>query len=608
MTAAGVPAASPADRVRPVQATRSVRRSRGRALPITLLLATLATLPFEGAWLRSVSLGDGRWVMTDVELLALLAIGAWVLVLIAERRLPRVPRGVAGALVALAALTWVSAATAGVNSTLGFVVAARATLAWGLFLVTADLLGGWRGALAASVVIVAAGTVSAMAGWLAAAQGSMDGIFGAGRLFTVGGVARMAGTWDYPTIAAMAWEAVVLLALPLVAWRPDGGGRARAWLPVIAGSVVVAIVGGAILATLTRGAFVGLTVGLAVVLMGAWRLRSRALAVVGVGAGAVLAIGAAAVYLALPLPIERLFRESDSALYGADYTVTGRLAAPPGSQLAVDVSVRNTGLATWRPDGHQPWVLAAIWLDPRSHAQLTDHQVAALLPGPVHPGASVELRAVVQAPGVPRELELAWDMQQVGVVEFSERDVPVAITRVLLDREAAARPQPVTPADRLLLYPTKLPTLDRADLWTAAVRLIEKHPLLGVGPGAYRRVYGAELGLSRWDTQIHANDLYLELAATTGLLGLMAFLATVASSVGHGVRGLLDAGHGGRAARRPGLLIVGTFAATAAALGHGILDHFLVFTPMAILFWVPLGLAVALAGGLRRQPGEEVAR
>ena len=44
--------------------------------------------------------------------------------------------------------------------------------------------------------------------------------------------------------------------------------------------------------------------------------------------------------------------------------------------------------------------------------------------------------------------------------------------------------------------------------------------------------------------------------------------------------------------------MIGGLAATAAALGHGIVDHFLVFVPMAILFWVPLGMAVGLAATL----------
>ncbi len=157
----------------------------------------------------------------------------------------------------------------------------------------------------------------------------------------------------------------------------------------------------------------------------------------------------------------------------------------------------------------------------------------------------------------------------------------------------------VTEPHRVLLYPTKLRVLDRAELWTAAIRLAEKHPLLGVGPGAYRRVYGAELGLSRWDTQIHANDLYLELAATTGLLGLAAFLVTVGLSMRLSLRGL-------RASVRPHdgsvavLVVAGSLAATGAALGHGIVDHFLVFTPMAILFWVLLGLGVGLAATIAR--------
>lgn len=60
----------------------------------------------------------------------------------------------------------------------------------------------------------------------------------------------------------------------------------------------------------------------------------------------------------------------------------------------------------------------------------------------------------------------------------------------------------------------------------AALRAYRDYPLLGVGPGLYRyryRDYAGQVGLRVLTTMRRAHCLYLELAAETGTLGLMAF-------------------------------------------------------------------------------------
>ena len=122
--------------------------------------------------------------------------------------------------------------------------------------------------------------------------------------------------------------------------------------------------------------------------------------------------------------------------------------------------------------------------------------------------------------------------------------------------------------------------------------------MLGIGPGGYRMVYGAELGMTRWDTRVHANNLALELTATTGILGVSAFLAVVLLAARQALRGLRPP-RPGLGPSLPAALIAGSVAATAAAFGHGLVDHFLVFAPMAILFWVLLGIGTGLGLGAR---------
>lgn len=580
------------------------RRTRLRLSPTVVLAGlalTLLLLPFEGLLLRTVEAAGGRFAITDVEAAAAVTLAMWLVLLAADRRLPRLPRSVTLGVGTLALVTLASAVVAGPNQELGLQVAVRAGLAWGLALVSIDLVRTTAAAAGLLTTLVSTVSIAAAVGWIGAWNGSMDGLFGAGRLFTVGGVPRMAGTWDYPTIAAMAWSATLLAIVPLLAlrWR---GRRAAVLLGVAAAA---ALLGASVLLTLTRGAFLGIGAGVLVMLVVGAALRDRRLMLVAIGAAGLVIIGAGAVYLRSPLPLERLVTESDRALYGAHYGVPGRIAVPPGGVAALDVVVTNAGIATWRPDVDTPWQLAAVWISPETRAVASRHVVAGRLPGPVRPGESAAVEVAITVPTDPGSYDLAWDMQQAGVADFSERGVPVAITRVIVDVDAGSRPVPVVVPERLLLYPNVLPVLDRAQLWTAAIRIVERDPLLGVGPGAYRRVYGAELGLTRWDTQIHANNLYLELAATTGLLGLGAFLVAVGALL-RPVMGALR-----RARRRAGtptpraLMITGTVAATAAALAHGIVDHFLVFAPMAILFWVLLGIGAGLALGWepRAEPG-----
>ncbi|MFN8621976.1 MAG: O-antigen ligase family protein [Chloroflexota bacterium] len=573
------------------------------------LLATLLLAPFEGLLLTVVRFPDARFRITDVELAGALTFLAWVALLVVERRRPAIPRRILVALAALGGVVAASALAAGDNRDLASQVTSRVVLGWMLLLVTVDTVRRPRMALVVLAAVAAIGSISALVGWIAASRDSMDGLFGAGRLFTVGGVARMSGTWDYPTVAAMAWTAVLLLLLPLVAWR--GRGRLAPVAPVAA--IIATLLGASVLMTLTRGAFLGLAAGLAVLLLVAAFLGARRLAIVAASTSLLLAAGGTLLYLQLPLPLERLGDESDADLYGADYAVAALVTAAPGTALQIPITVTNRGDATWDPGASQPWRLAVVPVDPVSGRPAGEHQVAAQLPGRVAPGESVQLSAHVTTQDRPGRFDLAWDMQQGSAMDFSERGVRVAVTRIDVRPGVSTTIDPTAVPRSALLYPDQIPVLDRADLWTAAIRLFEQHPLLGVGPGVYRRLYGPELGLTRWDAQIHSNDLYLELAATTGILGLGAFLVLVGACVAGPVRGLrrlralrLTRARSRRRERQLGaraLLVAGSLAATAAWFAHQVVDHFLWMSIMGILFWVTIGIGVGLSGRLGRAPG-----
>jgi O-antigen ligase len=240
----------------------------------------------------------------------------------------------------------------------------------------------------------------------------------------------------------------------------------------------------------------------------------------------------------------------------------------------------------------------------------------------VQPGETIHLEAVLRVPDLPAgSYRLDWGMLQRDVLQFYERGWADAETRVVVQGSAASGTLPleITPRDD-----GEAPwVVGRLDLWGAAIRLIAAHPLLGLGPDNFRHFYGAELGLEGWDERVQANNLYLEILADLGILGLAAFLWLIAeplhtlwrslradnvvtydTSEGgvstHGVPTPEVSTHGvptpevsthGVNLPSGGLIRIGVALAIGAFLVHGMLDSFLAFTPTALLFWLLLGVA-----------------
>jgi O-antigen ligase len=132
----------------------------------------------------------------------------------------------------------------------------------------------------------------------------------------------------------------------------------------------------------------------------------------------------------------------------------------------------------------------------------------------------------------------------------------------------------------------------RLQLWHAALLVWAAQPLLGIGPDNFRHTYGTVLGLERWDTRVHANNLYLELLADLGLLGSLAWWLIVAPAI-RSVVGGLRAPPAGPA----GVWLAGLGASLLAYLVHGALDAFLAFTAVATLFWLIVGCSIAIDRG-----------
>jgi len=67
--------------------------------------------------------------------------------------------------------------------------------------------------------------------------------------------------------------------------------------------------------------------------------------------------------------------------------------------------------------------------------------------------------------------------------------------------------------------------IERLAHWLAALRMWEKAPWLGIGPGNYAAAYDS-VRLPLWQDALgHAHNLYLNVLAETGVIGLLVFAA-----------------------------------------------------------------------------------
>ena len=73
--------------------------------------------------------------------------------------------------------------------------------------------------------------------------------------------------------------------------------------------------------------------------------------------------------------------------------------------------------------------------------------------------------------------------------------------------------------------------VERVAHWAAALRMWESSPWLGVGPGSYAAAYPS-FRLPLWEEALgHAHNIYLNVLAETGVIGLLSFAAVWLSVV-----------------------------------------------------------------------------
>lgn len=270
-----------------------------------------------------------------------------------------------------------------------------------------------------------------------------------------------------------------------------------------------------------------------------------------------------------------LSRSSAASAPAAEYEtpVWNHLRQQPQVIDTVPLRIRNVGTIPWFAEGRQRVAVSYRWLDIKTRKTLHGHAVTRL-PHDVGPGEDVEVMATFETPPNPGDYLMAMELFVREFDWFSNANIPPAYIEAEI-REGVQKS--VDRVDLSTWYEMRknrrgfaTPAVPRSDLWRAAYQIFKAHPF-GIGPDNYRLVYGKYLGFAAWNTDIYSNNLYLELLVGSGILGLITFgLFVVPAATG----------------MTPAALAVCVF------LVHGLVDVFLMTTPIYFAFWILCGLAV----------------
>jgi hypothetical protein len=405
---------------------------------------------------------------------------------------------------------------------------------------------------------------------------------------TVGGQVRASSTVQYPTITAMYLELVFCGALGVLLWV----GERRGWRLASVAFAGLLVMIAALSLTLTRAAMLA---GMSGVLLAAWwRYRHR-----GADRGFVL-VAACAVCLgvapilfgSVELAAARWTAGNRQGWYRASFEAPQQIAGHPDELITVPIVVTNQGKITWSPDAAPPFHISYHWVDAATTAVVAFDGARTPLPSAVAPGARLALPANVRFPRTPGSYRIAWDVVQerrlwfVGEPGTETTFTGASVTGALPDGLAEER-TPARGSPAVLPAASAIP--GRLALWSVALRMAADHPWLGVGPDNFRLRYGSYLHGADADTNVHSNNVYLEVLTGGGVFAAAAFLWflwRVIAVVRAQRRRLIGA---------PAAVYTGVAAAGLAYLAHGLLDSFLTFTPTVFASAVILGVAIAPA-------------
>jgi O-antigen ligase len=540
------------------------------------LLSIAIVAPFE----RVLVSVPGGFAVTTVEVVVAIALGMLTWQIGVRALLSGLPRSIAipAAVVLLALFTAATLTSFEQGNAIRFVL--RMCVAAWLFIVTRQVVSTREGARTIVRTMVAVAALVAGIAVLEAAQ--VPAVMSALTTFrpgfhVVAGQLRATSTLGYPTIASMYLE----LAFALGLWLLLDPSRRR---PQLEGRLVfgaLALIGAGISATFTRAGLIAMAV--AILVVAAIRLGRVSRPQAGLGTLTALSITLIAVVFVAHSPellATRLRTEGSEAWYGARYETPRTLAFSTGRAHRVPVGVTNTGRLTWDSSADPGFALSYHWLRADTGAVVVFEGQRTAFPRPVRPQSRVALDADVIAPAEPGSYTLVWDVVHETRAWLSTEGVATAHTHATV----SGPPSGVVRTEMVRL-PTVTMRPARPALWAAALRMAADHPVFGLGPDNYRLAYGPYAGLERWDRRVHANNMYLEILAGAGILGLLALLWLLAAA-GWLLWRRLEHAQGTQHIAGAAML-----AAWIVVAGHGLVDSFLSFTTTYVMFALAAGLA-----------------
>ena len=547
------------------------------------LLAIVVAAPFE----RPLIGVPGGFTLTTVEAVLVLGLMAIAARLgprrLLERPIPLMAPGIV--LLSILAIAAIAAPSDRANA-LKFV--GRMAMAALLFVATVRVVDTRERARTVVRVMLTTATVVAVIAILEAAQlpAVMQGLMAFRPGFhVVGGQLRATSTLFYPTIASMYLEVAFALGL----WLLMDPSPRRPRLERLLVFAALAVVGTGITTTFTRAGLLGMAVALTVIAALAARRSAGDLGVLGALASTLVAV---VVFSHTPeLLATRLTTEGSQAWYGARYAVPSTLDLATGRHHHVPITVSNTGRLAW-DSGKEPAVAMSYhWLRAGSEEVVQFDGARTAFPVIVSPGRTVTLEANVVSPGQPGAYTLVWDVVHETRAWFSTEGVTPARTDVVV-----TGPPVEAVATTMARLPTASVVPSRPLLWSAALRIAQDHPWLGVGPDNFRQVYGRYAGVPEWDRRVHANNMYLDVLAGAGVGAALALVWLVAAAGWSLWRRAREA-HAASAAT------VAALATWIVIAGHGLVDSFLSFTTTYVMFAVAAGLALSPGLIAASEPG-----
>jgi len=134
-------------------------------------------------------------------------------------------------------------------------------------------------------------------------------------------------------------------------------------------------------------------------------------------------------------------------------------------------------------------------------------------------------------------------------------------------------------------------TTSRFPLYAAALRLLKYRPALGAGLGtdAVRRAVKDLNFYHGVAPFVHAHDIYLQIWAETGLLGMLSFIGAMAWSVKKAIRTVSS----GACPRPVRLITIGGASALTGILVCGIADYIWNYPRVMLIFWFVVALTLS---------------